>query len=177
MKTLIFDTETTGLIRNSLIPLERQPKIIEFFGMTIDENFMEISNFTRLYNPGFSLDPEIVRITGITDEMLVDVPALNAERFTELKQFIEGHDEVVAHNLRFDRDMISLEMRRAEASLVWPKQICTVEATIHYKGFRLNLRALHSLLFEEEFAGAHRAEADVRALARCFIELRKRGEV
>jgi hypothetical protein len=34
---------------------------------------------------------------------------------------------------------------------------------------------LHEILFGESFVGAHDAAADVRACARCFFELKKRG--
>jgi hypothetical protein len=37
------------------------------------------------------------------------------------------------------------------------------------------LAELHLQLFEEEFTGSHNAGADVKACARCYFELRKRG--
>ena len=32
MKVLLFDTETTGLVGNSQLPVEAQPHVIEFYG-------------------------------------------------------------------------------------------------------------------------------------------------
>jgi DNA polymerase III epsilon subunit-like protein len=93
-----------------------------------------------------------------------------------LKKFIEGHDEVVAHNLSYDKSMVDCEMKRAGLTVDWPELICTVEATEHIKGHRLNLTSLHELLMGEAFSGAHRAEADVRALANCFRALRETGK-
>ena len=90
---------------------------------------------------------------------------------------IEGADEVVAHNLAFDKAMLDFEFMRLDTELKWPAMICTVEATRHLKGHRLNLMALYEMLFSERFTEAHRAENDVRALARCFLKLRENGAV
>jgi len=175
MKTLVIDCETTGLVKNRLVPLARQPKVIELFGLTVEEED-EVLAFSSLFNPGHGVDADTTRITGITDNMLAEAESF-AEKAQAIKDAIERHDEVVAHNLSFDKTMIDLEMERVGLTIEWPQLICTVEATVHLKGHRLNLNALHHFLFDEEFTGAHRAENDVRALARCFKELRKRGIV
>jgi len=49
-----------------------------------------------------------------------------------------------------------------------------VEQTQHLKGHRLSLGDLHDLLLGERFSGAHRARADVMALARCVSEMIRR---
>ncbi len=158
MRTLILDTETTDLVKNELMPLEKQPHVIEFFALSyLDGGEMEAVNF--LFQPGFKISPEITRITGITNDMLVGQPMFA--------------DEVVAHNLAFDKAMMNIEFRRCGLTPTWPQGICTVEATEYVKGHRLNLTSLHEHLFGEPFGGAHRAENDVRALARCFWKLRE----
>lgn len=176
MKTLVFDTETTDLIKNKLQPLDRQPHIIEFFGVSLDLEGNELYTYHFMFDPGFKISDEVTRITNITPEMLVGKPKFK-EHAEEIKAIIEKHDEVVAHNLSYDKSMIDFEMKRAGLEVEWPDLVCTVEATEHVKGFRLNLNALHELLFGEGFTGAHRAENDVRALANCFRELRTSGSV
>jgi len=171
MKTLVFDTETTGLIKNKLQPLERQPQIIEFFGLSMVDGEEE-SSINQLFNPGIKLEEIITKITGIKDEDLESAPKFK-DHAVQIKEFIESHDEIVAHNLSFDRSIVDFEMARCKLKIQWPKLICTVEATHYMLGHRLNLSKLHELLFGEPFEGAHRAEVDVRALARCFNELRK----
>lgn len=176
MMTLIFDTETNGLIKNKLVPLASQPQIIEYFGLTLDDEGEEKDSFHRLANPGKPLPPEIFKITGINDEMLKEEKPFSyiAEA---VKNHIEDHDAVVAHNLSYDKAMIDFEMSRCGLKVNWPRLICTVEQTIHIKGHRLSLSNLYEYLFGEVFQGAHRAETDVRALARCYVELKKRGVV
>lgn len=176
MKTLIFDTETTDLMGNSLLPIEKMPRIIEFFGLSLDENLEEVGSYNFMFDPGVKITEEITRITGIKNEMVVGKPKFS-EGASLIRNLILDHDEVVAHNLSFDRHMVEIELKRCNLSISWPDLICTVEQTEHIKGHRLNLQALHEHLFGEGFANAHRAENDVRALARCFVELRKRGEI
>lgn len=177
MKALIFDTETSGLVENHTIKLEKQPEIIEFYGVIMDletgEQFQELD---LLIKPKFEISDEITRITSITNAMLAS--ALSFEKLHDLiAKLIEEAPLVIAHNLSFDQEMIDLEFERLDLVLEWPRPLCTVEATIHLKGFRLSLSALHETLFGEPFAGAHRAKVDVQALARVCVELFKRGEI
>jgi len=175
-----LDTETTSLIDNSLKPLEKQPQIIEFYSLSFErtgDEMEEISSHHFLAHPGKRLSEETTRITNITDAMLE-----GAERFAAhaagLVEVIEASDEVVAHNLAYDKAVIDFELQRIGMTVKWPKRlICTVEATEFMKGFRLSLSALHEELFGEKFEGAHRAEVDVRAMMRCYAELARRGDV
>lgn len=175
MKHLLFDTETTGLIKNTAIRIENQPHIIELFGLSLGDELEEVGHWGSLFNHHKKLPDEIVKITGITDEMIKDAPWFY-NKAAEVKAFIETHDIVVAHNLTYDMQMVDNEMARCNLTVNWPAdRICTVEQTEHIKGHRLSLTALHEHLFGEGFPSAHRAENDVRPMARCYIELRKRG--
>ena len=175
MNTLIFDTETTGLLMKAA-PIERQPKITEFFGLILDSDMKEDSTLHYYFNPGFAISDEISRITGLKNEALALSPKyeLHAAR---IKNLIESVDVVVAHNLSFDLAMINCESWRCNLKIEWPRLCCTIESTEFIKGYRMSLAELHEYLFAESFSGAHRAENDVRALARCYIEMKKRGIV
>jgi DNA polymerase III alpha subunit (gram-positive type) len=86
-------------------------------------------------------------------------------------------DAVVAHNLSYDMAVLSAEYKRFDCAAPPPfpwERICTVEATEYIKGYRLNLTGLHQYLFGETFTAAHSAEADVKAMAKCFWELKAR---
>lgn len=176
-RTLIFDTETSGLIDNSLVPEHLRPSIIEFYGCVIDDAGAIVEELDFLCDPGFKISEEIERITGITHQMLVG--QLKFRSFApDVAKIVQSCDVVVAHNLKFDMMMVETEMSRAGLSVAWPSErICTVEATEWLRGFRLSLSLLHETLFDKPFAGAHRAKVDVQALVRCFIELRNRGDV
>jgi len=176
MRTLVLDTETTALIKNKLQPLDRQPRIIEFFALSLDSAGDELDTFSYLFNPGIKIEDKITEITGIKQEMLDDQKPFSSIA-QHILEVIEVHDEIVAHNMSYDKAVIDFEMKRLGKKVRWPELICTVESTEYMKGHRMNLRSLHEFLFGEPFENAHRAENDVRATAKCFLELRKMGVV
>lgn len=173
MKACVFDTETTDLIHNIGRPLDRQPYVIEFFGVTADHSLMELTeSLGMLIRPPFTITAETTRITGIKPEMLVGMKSFK-EHATEIKAYIESHDRVVAHNASFDTDIINIEMKRHGLTIEWPEVICTVEATEYLKGYRLSLGKLHEARFGFDFEDHHRAEPDTRALGAVYLDLVK----
>lgn len=179
MRHLILDTETTNLIHNSLQPIHKQPRILEFFGFVIDDSqdWAEAGTLHSYINPDTPISAEVTKITGITQAMVAGKPKF-LEFAPVLKRFLEESDMVVAHNMSYDQAVIDFEFKRLGQSIAWPLgRVCTVEATEHFKGHRLNLGALHTELFGVGFEKAHSAEHDVRATARCYVELVKRGVV
>lgn len=177
MKTLVFDTETTDLVSNSLVPEKHQPHVIEFYGCIVDDGGDILEELDFMCNPGVPVTDTITRITGIKPEDVADAPPF-AHFAPQVYELIRKSNAVVAHNLTFDMSVIDTEFSRLRMQAFWPNvRTCTVEATEWFCGYRLNLSALHEYLFKEPFAGAHRAKVDVMALVRCFNELRKRGDV
>jgi len=178
MKTLVFDTETTGLIKNRTTPAGRQPEIIEFYGTLVDLATGEVDQeLDLLIKPERPITDEITRITGIDDSMVAEAPPFK-EVADQIRAIISSADAVIAHNLSFDMDMVEHEFTRLDQTVPWPvERVCTVEQTVHLKGRRLRLIDLHELLFGEPFKEAHRAKNDTQALIRCAVELTKRGEL
>jgi DNA polymerase III epsilon subunit-like protein len=177
MKAFVFDTETTGLINNRRLPLDKQPHITEFFGVLVDLKTGKMTKkVSTLVKPPVHIPPEVTKITGINDATVAEAPPF-ADVSEMIFSALEAAPVVIAHNLSYDVDMIELEAERLKVKVKWPKKICTVEQTIHIKSFRLKLSLLHEHLFGVPFDGAHRAEADVMALVKCCIELHKRGMI
>jgi DNA polymerase III epsilon subunit-like protein len=177
MKALIFDTEATQLVTNSLVKEQHQPRIIEFFGQTVDDEGTVHEELEFMCNPGISIPEKVTEITGIKDEDVAGAQPF-ATFAGQVKEIIERADAVVAHNLSYDWFVVNQEMDRVGVKVDWPKiRICTVEETEWINGFRLNLSALHEHLFGEPFSGAHRAREDVQALTRCYLELRRAEEI
>lgn len=181
MRTLFIDTETTGLIRNHLRPLSQQPRVIELFGLLMEQKEkgqvpVEINTWSWMFKQDSPLPEKITKITGITDNMLKG--HLSFQHLAhEVLMMIDTADAIVAHNATFDKDMIEMEFQRLNVRAAWPTIYCTVEQTEYIKGRRLHLSELYEMLFGESFSGAHRAEQDVRALAACYYELLLRGAI
>lgn len=176
MRVLLFDTETTGLLQPDNAPLKSQPEIIEFYGVVINEEFAIQSEFSTMIKPVGEISNEITRITGINPGMVKDSPYFH-EIWQDLEDIFEDIDLAVAHNIAFDNGMLDVELKRIGRKRPKAKyDLCTVEATMGMKGFRLSLVRLHQMLFNKNFK-AHRAKDDVHALVRCFHELTERGVI
>jgi DNA polymerase III epsilon subunit family exonuclease len=174
MLALLYDTETTGLISNHTVKMQHQPHVIEFYGCLADLKTGKIKDERSfLIKPPIHIEQEITDITTITDETVKDAPSFSKVA-NEIFQFLEEAPIIIAHNASYDREIMDLEAERLNQAIKWPRTICTVEQTVSLKGIRLSLSDLHSFLFGEPFAGAHRAEVDVKALLRCCVALYKK---
>lgn len=172
----IFDTETTGLLQPENSELSMQPKIIEFYGVKINEEFEILEEVNELINPGEPISQFITGITGISTDMVKDKPTfpMVSEKIAE---FFKDTDLSVAHNHSFDAGMLDVEYKRCYGKFEPAKhQICTVEATMALTGHRLSLTRLHWMLIQEQFK-AHRAKDDVFALVRVFHNLTESGVI
>ncbi|THB64275.1 MAG: 3'-5' exonuclease [Spirochaetaceae bacterium] len=87
-----FDFETTGLHPGI-------DKIVEFGAVQFVDGKMTKS-FEALCNPGVPIHPEASRVSGITDNMLVDKPSVK-DVLLDFMDFI-GDSVLIAHNAGFD---------------------------------------------------------------------------
>lgn len=89
---VVFDIETTGL-------KPTECKITEIGAIKIENG--EISErFSQLINPGVHIPESITELTGISDDMVADMPDI-AEALPRFLDFCDGC-AVVAHNASFD---------------------------------------------------------------------------
>ena len=186
MRAVIFDTETTGLIKNRKVALHKLPEIIEFYGCYCDLKTGEIiQDYECLIRPQYvskketrdvglvELPEVITKVTGLTANDLKDKLVFEIQKFA-IQELFQQADCIIAHNANFDKEMIDIEFERLNEKIDWPQIICTIEQTMHLKGYRLKLSELYEFLFEEKFKDAHRAKNDVMALKKCCEELYKR---
>jgi DNA polymerase III epsilon subunit-like protein len=127
-------------------------------------NEIEVLEF--LVNPGIPLEPIITKITGLTDDDLKDKKPFVAH-LDEVIEFFLGERQLVAHNLPFDKTVLTFELERLDlvTSFPWPpKQICTVEVGETIWNKKRKLGDIYLEITGQEHKGAHRAIADVRAL-------------
>lgn len=150
----IVDCETTGL--NPVAD-----RIIELAVMIInvDANgrvFGHEKPVSWLEQPMFDLDPQITRITGITDEML---EGQRIDRDAALAM-LSSAEVIVAHNAAFDMAFVEKLLPEIKDS-AWACSCREVDwAERGYEGRALGWLLIQSGLFIE----AHRAAADVWAL-------------
>jgi len=176
MAIVFVDTETTGLLEAEGNVIENQPYIIEIAAIKTDDDLNQIDCFMTYIKPPKPLPPVITKITGITDNDLIAAPAFH-EIYKELVNLFFGCHTLVAHNLMFDLGMLVNELGRLKKTYNFPYppiHYCTVEHSMHIKGFRLKLGELYNLATgKEEIIGAHRANEDTQALIDCYKFLQK----
>ncbi len=175
-KIILFDTETTGLLKPSAAGIKSQPYITELYGVKIDEDFNVIGEFESYFKIPVPVPPFITKITGIKDSDLEGAPTFE-EASEKLKDFIEDATETVAHNHSFDKAMVLNQFVRAGyKDFNWPAiETCTVIKAMPIEQRRISLTNLHKYLFGKDFPSAHRAKNDVHALVRCYHAMRERG--
>ncbi len=160
---VVFDIETTGL--NDAKDEITEIGAVKIIGGKITEQF------TSLIKVNAHISDEIVKITGITDEMVKNSPRISAV-IPDFMKFIEGA-VLVGHNvINFDYKFIK-RFAGEEDFEVKNKVIDTYEMARKYllvlKKFDLQTIADYfGIVFHH-----HRALADAYATAEAFIEIMK----
>ena len=116
---LVFDTETTGLINKTLLPLQYKdlalhPYITQLSAVLYDVDNQKVKKVFNTYVkiPDHVEIPEIVRqLTGITREKC-DSGMEIGEALSTFYQLYLKCDAIVAHNMWFDSKMIRIECMR-----------------------------------------------------------------
>lgn len=163
MKTVIIDTETTGLVVEGA-PLTEQPRVIEFAALALTDRAAPLE-FSQLYKPVVPLPEEIQKITGLSDDMLSTAPSWSLKEALRIEEFLAGADWIVAHNAPFDVTMLGFEFQRVGRQWLDRKTLCTAAAAKEQFGVRPRLAQLYKNLTKDEAPRkAHRALDDVWTL-------------
>ncbi len=136
-------------------------------GKVIDE----LQTLVRVQNP---MSAEVIAIHNITNEMLVDAPAIHTA-IVQLHGFISD-GFVVAHHAPFDLGFLAIEIERARLTL--PRQPAFCSSLLSRKAFsNAPNHRLQTLIkfFQLNQGQAHRALDDARACLdvalRCFEKI------
>ncbi|MFH1688526.1 MAG: exonuclease domain-containing protein [bacterium] len=158
-KTLVaFDTETTGL----WAPANR---IVEIGAVRFRLEAGELDRFSTLVNPQRPMPADVIRVHGITDEMVAKAPTID----TALEAFrgFCRDDILVAHNAMFDISFVACELKRLGQAFPDNPILDTVDL---YQRFRPDLGsyALLSLVKQMSLGTGqdHRALADAQYVRR-----------
>ncbi len=163
---IVLDVETTGLH-----PTEDRLIEIAAFRVAGGGGRLRLQEeLVTLVNPGRPLPPTIVRLTGITPEMVARAPRFE-EILEELVAFL-GPRVLVAHNARFDLAFLNAELQRARHKRLGHPRLCTLALSRRLFPELPN----HQLPTVARYMGIemeqwHRARADAWATARLFLRL------
>lgn len=161
----VFDTETTGLLLPSTVPIHKQPKVIEL-AVALVKNGKVMKRHTWLINPECPITAEITRITGLTDADVKNQPTFSS-LLPAIKTVFKKASVAIAHNASFDIGMIDNDTARSSEPepFPWPEtRICAVQEYRHLFGFNPSLKVLYERIMGKPLAQTHRAMDDVNAL-------------
>ena len=171
---VFIDTETTGLVDSLGCELEHQPHMIEICIIKTDSKAKKIiGEFTTLIKPPVEIPYHVTaKVHGIDDYMVRNSPTFE-KVFPKIKKIIKGAKTMVAQNLPFDKNMIEIEAERLSIKVkLPPKLFCTIEQSMHFKGFRLSSAELYDSAKGKKIKGQHRARADVLAMIKYYRKIK-----
>jgi DNA polymerase III epsilon subunit-like protein len=170
-----MDSETTGLIKAEGSDILYQPYLTEFYAMQVDNHGKLVREFGTLIKPPIPIPGFLEKQIGITNQMVANAPTFIQVYKKIISVFFCSHT-VVAHNLTFDEGVLINELKRIgkEHHFPYPPvKFCTVEQSMHLKGYRLKNSELYFLATGREIEGAHRAKVDTQATFESYKWLRK----
>ena len=192
MRTLFFDTETTGVFFDHLTDLdEAQPHLVQLGALLHDSSGCEVSTVDLIVDPKVAIPEGATKVHGITNEVAhaLGVPEVGAVGI--LQRLMASADVLVAHNVDFDLRVARVAMIRAGHQLRAPRLVrCTMAAAsaimklppterMKAAGFDKpkppKLSEAAQFFFGETHEKAHSAIHDVRMCARVYYELVRRG--
>ena len=187
---LVFDTETTGLPQNYRAPItdfNNWPRMVQIAWQIHDAkgDLVEVKNFI-IKPEGFSIPFNSEKIHGISTKMALEKGIPLKDVLVHFQEALSNVKYIIGHNISFDNNIVGCEFLRSEMINVLSDKISidTKEESTDFcqlpggRGGKFkwpSLSELYVKLFNETFAEAHNASADVEATTRCFLELVRLG--
>lgn len=168
VREIAFDTETTGL------DWDKDDRIIELGAVELINHVPTGKTFQTYINPGRPVSEATIRITGITDDDLKDQPSFEDPSIVDAFLDFIGDAILVAHNAKFDRGFLNMELERCGKSLIpedrWVDTVAI--ARKKYPGAPASLDALCKRFdVNSEARTFHGALLDSQLLAEVYLEL------
>jgi DNA polymerase-3 subunit epsilon len=176
MIALFFDTETTGFKSSTFTP-----EIVQIGAILQDtETRRVLAELNVIIKAQEAIPPRVSEIHGITDELAqrFGVESTTAESMFSLMVIMA--DVVVAHNIKFDLEIIAGVWPAASAELTAKQQYCTMleaESRVGLAGNHAGGTKYPKLIeayrhfYGKEFDNQHDAMADVRACRDVYFAL------
>ena len=173
-RLVLFDTETTGLQYN-------RDEIIEFAAVVVEQCNGEVT-VTREYDelitlsPGMTVPPEIEKLTGISNEDILQRGIPKAQLCRDIAEMLSGNTLLIAYNAHFDLCFLFyLLLRSGDVSILKGKDkldLLTVYKDRHSYPHKL-CNAIEVYGLSDSVVNSHRAVDDVIATVAVMKEMEK----
>lgn len=186
-RLLVFDTETSGLVKKSENDSRKQPYIVQYAHNIVETNgrFWHIEEtINKYFHVPVHIPKNATEIHGITNNMLVGRVMIYAV-LDEILKKMEAVDVIAGHNVAFDMNMLFVEAKRIgeqeRVKALEPKLVDTMKEskeTVQAKGKTGKLKNPKLVEAYHHFTGrelidAHDAMADVDATTEVLKHLYK----
>ena len=183
--TLIFDTETTGIIQKRLPAHDpSQPHIVSIAAVLLNGGLREYSCMDVIIKPdGWTIPEDAVKVHGITDEIANQYGVPIGPVLTLFNHLCFKADVLVAYNAAFDTEVIKSELaRKGREHYLHDEKLrcCMLECaqelklpnTRGYGDYKWpKLEESYKFFFGEDMQNAHNALWDVRNTAKIWKHL------
>lgn len=185
---LAIDTETSGIPEDLQAPYAsgKWPYIVQLAWVVFNREGEKVKVENHyIQAKDFKVDPESIRIHGITEALLEKVGEQRPDVLQILYNDILHYDPlIVGHFMEFDNHMLEVSFRRAgiENAARSQPQFCTMRASKVYNrhilriGY-LRLDELYHILFNKKLEKHHDALVDAQATGECFFEMMRRKDI
>lgn len=157
---VVLDLETTGFEPPSA-------RITEIAMISVTNGQEEV--FETLVNPGIAIPAEITKLTGITDEMVRDKPAIQ-DVLPFVATILEG-GIFVSHNVPFDWSFLAHDFSTHLKKPLSMPSFCTLRMARRFLGLNSNKLESVARHFGVSLTEAHRALGDTRAVKDLLFHL------
>lgn len=165
-RRVVLDVETTGL------KVGKPDRVIEIACVEMEDTKVTGQEYQTYVNPRVRVNPEALKIHGLSDAFLSDKPEFE-DVAAELLEFIGG-DEIIIHNAGFDLGFINYELSMVQMPALKNSVFCTLQYARRVRPGRRN--TLDALITDYRIKtnrvdGIHGALADCRDLARVYTAM------
>ena len=196
-RILVFDVETTGLpSKYNAKPQDTNlwPFIVQFSWIVYDTETMdmlEIKDYIIKLPDGKTVPEESTKIHGITNEMMLEKGTSIENVLYEFYEHLSKCQTLIAHNLKFDKSMATVESIRNHinpqfnnviefCTMIYGNAICNL-TRVNYRNQVVSkfpkLIELYQQLFNEVPNNLHNSLNDVLVCFRCYYKMRYNEDI
>jgi len=185
---LFIDTETTGIPKRWKLPyseIENWPSAIQVSWILYEDNGSEVKREDCYINVSdLEISAKSFKIHGITKEFLSKNGKDRKPVLEKLSKDIQQYQPIIiGHFTKFDIDTLSCDFYREGLENPFKQSTfyCTMLKSKDYNFnpsvIYLRLNQLFEFLFNKKMQPSHNAMIDAEITAKCFFEIRSRGEI
>ncbi len=189
---LVFDTETSDLPHDWHRPtsdVDNWPHLLQIAWIVCDLEFRPRRRYCTLIRPdGWVVAPDAARVNGISTNKALKHGVPVATVLPSFDAELQACGLVAAHNLEFDRNVMTAEFLRARLPHHFEdiEGFCTMRGTTafcrltpkRYGEYKWpTLAELHEICTGKPHRGAHDAMGDAEAVCRCLAQLHRTGHL